>query len=121
MTNTNDLNIEEEILPLFDFTFNLHSGLAVKDMLLKLPGSKEEILFRQKVLKGFAGNRAILKDYSFSRFNLSEVYDFLETFGAGEFSAGSLRRKLLFSEKERHQKRGKLILLILLALLILTF
>lgn len=114
MLNTNDLNLEEEILPLFDFTFNLYSGQAVKDILLRPPGSKEEILFRQQVLKGFVSNRNILKEYSFSRFNLSEVYDFLETFGAGSFVTGSVRRKLIFSEKERHQKRGKLILLILL-------
>ncbi|MEP7277635.1 MAG: hypothetical protein ABI813_03235 [Bacteroidota bacterium] len=114
MTNIKDLHIEEEILPLFDFTFNLYSGKAVRDILNDLPASKDGIRYRQDLLKGFIGNRAVLKDYSFSRFNLSEIYDFLGTFSAGSFSGANLRWKLLFSEKERHQKKGKLILLILL-------
>ncbi len=114
MININDLHIEEEILPLFDFTFNLFSGQAVRDIITEPLNSKSEILYRQDVLKGFAGNREIVKDYSFSRFNLSEVYDFFETFSAGHFFGESLKWRLVFHEKERHHKRGKLILLILL-------
>ena len=114
MTNIGDLHIEEEILPLFDFTHNLNSAQEVRDMLTAPAGSESEILFRQHVLKGFIGNREILKDYSYSRFNLSDVYSFFETFSAGSFLGLHLRRKLMFSEKERHYKRGKLIILILL-------
>ena len=114
MTNTGDLHIEDEILPLFDFTFNFHSGGAVREMLTKPLGSKEEVLFRQQLLKGFIANQEVLKTYSFSRFNLSELHDYFGTFSAGSFSGESLWRKLLFSEKERHQRRGKLILLFLL-------
>jgi DNA mismatch repair protein MutS len=114
MTNTNDLHIEDEILPLFDFTYNSFSGEAVRELLTEPPGSKSDILFRQHVLKGFIGNREILKDYSYSRFNLSDIYRFFESFSAGSFFGLHLRRKLMFSEKERHEKRGKLIMLILL-------
>ena len=114
MTNTNDLHIEEEILPLFDFTYNINSGKEILDILNKPLGSKSGILFRQHVLKGFIANREIFKEYSFSRFNLSDVYDFFETFSAGSFLGLHMRRKLMFSEKERHYKRGKLIILILL-------
>jgi DNA mismatch repair protein MutS len=114
MINTNDLNLEEEILPLFDFTFNLLSGEEVHHIITEPLGSRSEILFRQHVLKGFAGNREILKDYSYSRFDLSEIYKFFESISAGSFFGVILRRKLFFSEKERNQKRGKLILLILL-------
>jgi DNA mismatch repair protein MutS len=114
MINTNDLHIEEEILPLFDFTYNVNSGREILDILKKPPGSKSAILFRQHVLKGFIANREIFKEYSFSRFNLSDVYDFFETFSAGSFLGLHMRRKLIFSEKERHYKRGKLIILILL-------
>jgi DNA mismatch repair protein MutS len=112
MINTNDLHIEDEILPLFDSTFNFHSGQALRDILSKPLASKEAVSSRQQLLQGFIGNREILKDYSFSRFNLAEIYDFFETFSAGSLSAGQLRWKLTFSEKERHQKRGRLILLI---------
>ena len=114
MTNTKDLNIEDEIIPLFDFTFNLFTGQEVRDILIKPLGSRQEILSRQNVLKGFTGNWEVIKHYSFSRFNLSEIYDFFETFAAGTFTGARLRRELIFSEKERHQKRGRLILLILL-------
>jgi DNA mismatch repair protein MutS len=114
MTNTGDLHIEDEILPLFDFTYNLNSGQELRDILTKTLGSESAILFRQQVLKGFIGNREILKEYSYSRFNLSDVYNFFETFSAGSFLGLHLRRKLMFSEKERHYKRGKLIILILL-------
>jgi DNA mismatch repair protein MutS len=114
MTNISDLHIEEEILPLFDFTYNINSGQAVQDILIKPIGSKPDILLRQHVLKGFIGNRELLNDYSFSRFNLSDVYNFLESFSAGSFLGLHLRRKLMFSEKERHHKRGKLIMLVLL-------
>ena len=114
MINTNDLHIEEEILPLFDFTYNVNSGREILEILKKPPGSKSGILFRQDVLKGFIANREIFKEYSYSRFNLSDVYDFFETFSAGSFLGLHMRRKLMFSEKERHYKRGKLIILILL-------
>ena len=114
MTNINDLHIEDEILPLFDFTYNLNSGQEVRDILTEPLSSESAILFRQQVLKGFIGNREILKEYSYSRFNLSDVYNFFETFSAGSFFGLHLRRKLMFSEKERHHKRGKLIMLILL-------
>ena len=79
MINTRDLNIEDEIRPLFDFTYNNYSGKEVKDILTKTLSSKEEILLRQQLLKGFMANREILKDYSYYRFNLSDTYDFLET------------------------------------------
>src|SRR5450631_3887432 len=114
MTNISDLHIEEEILPLFDFTYNLMSGQEVRNILTKPIDSESAISYRQQVLKGFIGNHEILKEYSYSRFNLSDVYSFFETFSAGSFIGLQLRRKLIFSEKERHFKRGKLIILILL-------
>ncbi len=114
MTNTADLHIEEEILPLFDFTFNLFSGKAVHRLVTEPPGKMADIWLRQQVLKGFIANYEIWKEYSFSRFNLSEIYNFFETFGVGHFFAADMKWKLRFSEMERSQKRGRLILLILL-------
>lgn len=112
MINVNDLHIEDEVLPLFDLTFNLNSGKALKDLITRPLNSKETILSRQQVIKGFIGNKELLKDYSFSRFNLSEIYDFLETFSVGSLSVKKLRWKLLFSDKEKSQKKGRLILLV---------
>src|ERR1017187_10542814 len=114
MTNISDLHIEDEILPLFDFTYNLFSGKALREIMTEPLGSKSAILHRQNVLKGFIGNQEILKEYSYSRFNLSDIYDFFETFAAGPFFGPKLRWKLMFSEKNRLKQRGKLIMLILL-------
>jgi DNA mismatch repair protein MutS len=112
MTNVEDLHITSEIKPLFDFTCNDHAEQEVLNILLNLPGTEEKILSRQQILKGFISNQDILKDYSFYRFNLSEIHDFLETIFIGSVSARSLRFKFMFSEKLRQQKRGKLILLV---------
>ncbi len=112
MANIADLHIEDEILPLFDFTFNLFSGKETRRLLMEPPAGREEILYRQKILKGFIANYEIWKEYSFSRFNLSEIYDFFQTFGEGSFSAEKMKWKLRFSEKERSQRRGRLILLV---------
>jgi DNA mismatch repair protein MutS len=114
MINISDLHIEDEILPLFDFTHNVNSGQEVRDILTKPLASVSAISTRQQVLRGFIGNREILQDYSYSRFDLSDVYNFFESFSAGPFFALHLRRRLMFSEKERNYKRGKLIILILL-------
>ena len=112
MDNTTDLHIEDEILPLFDFTFNLFSGKAVRRLIMEPPGKMEEIAYRQQVLQGFIANYGIWKEYSFSRFNLSEIHDFFHTFGEGDFSVKNMSWKLRFSEKERAQRRGRLILLV---------
>ena len=114
MTNITDLHIEDEILPLFDLTYNLGSGQAVREILDAPLESKPEILFRQQVLKGFIASREVFNDYSFSRFNLADVNYYLESFAAGSFFGLDMRRKLMFSEKTRHHNRGKLIMLILL-------
>ena len=112
MDHTTDLHIEEEILPLFDFTFNLFSGKAVRGLIMEPPGRIEEIMYRQQVLQGFIANYEVWKEYSFSRFNLSEIHEFFQTFGEGDFSAKNMSWKLRFSEQERAQRRGRLILLV---------
>lgn len=112
MINTQDLHILEEIRPLFDFTYNSYSGDEVKGILAKTLASTDEIVQRQLLLKGFIANREVLKDYSYYRFNLSDVYDFLETIFVGSVSTRNMRLKFMFSDKEKEKKRGKLILLV---------
>jgi DNA mismatch repair protein MutS len=112
MISVQDLHIENEIKPLFDFTHNKYSGDEVKNILANVLASKEEILSRQQLLKGFLANHEIFKEYSFYRFDLTEVYDFLETIFIGSVTTKSLRLRFMFSEKEREKKRGKLILMI---------
>ena len=112
MINVHDLNIEQDIKPLFDFTFNRQSGKEVSDILQGTLDSKEEVLFRQQLLKGFIANWDVLKDYSFYSYNLSEVHEFFKSIFAGSVSTKRLRLQFMFSEKARQQKKGKLILLV---------
>ena len=85
---------------------------AVRELIMFPLSPQKEIMNRQYILRGYSANRELLKDYSFSRFNLSEIYDYFETFSVGSFFGPQLRWKLTFNEKMRHQQRGRLILLI---------
>ena len=62
MINTGDLHIEDEIRPLFDFTFNHLSGKAVSDIITEPLDSISAIIYRQQVLKGFIANHELLKE-----------------------------------------------------------
>jgi DNA mismatch repair protein MutS len=112
MVNTNDLHIENEVRSFFDITHNDHSASEVSNILSKTLESKEEILERQQLLKGFIVNHHILKDYSHYRFDLTDVYDFLDTVYVGNINPRKLRFRLRFSAKEREKSKGKLILMV---------
>src|SRR6516164_3053563 len=112
MVNTNDLHIENEVRSFFDITHNDHSGGEVSNILSKTLESKDQIFERQQLLKGFILNHHVLKDYSHYRFDLTEVYDFLDTIFVGNISPRKLRLKLRFSEKEREKRKGRLILMV---------
>mgnify|MGYP001282224816 CR=1 FL=1 len=112
MTNARDLNIEEEIRPLFDLTQNVYAAGMLKEIFSKTLGSTDLIVQRQQILKGFIANYELLKEYSFYRFNLSDIYEFLDTEVVSSVSKRKLRIRYLFSEKEREKKKGKLILMI---------
>ena len=121
MTNVRDLHIEEEILPLLDFTHNDFSKKALISILKESLDSVDDIVYRQDILKGLILNNGILKDFSYSKVDLLEVYDFLEKHPHNGNSKMNLRRQLLFSEKERHNKRGKFIQFVLLFHKLQTF
>jgi DNA mismatch repair protein MutS len=114
MTNIADLRIQQEILPLFDFTHNDFSKELLIGLLSEPLSSIDEILLRQEILKGFIDNLGYLKDYSYSRVDLFEVYTFLSNYSAIETSQKGLKLRLLLSEKERHQTIGKYIQFVLL-------
>src|SRR4051794_23197272 len=102
MTNITDLHIEDEIFPLFNYTYNDFAAKIVKRILTCPLSSRDEINVRQMVLKGFLANQGILKDYSYSRLDLLEVHAFL-TSSNKEGSTKGFRFKFFFSETKRHQ------------------
>jgi DNA mismatch repair protein MutS len=113
MTNIQDLHIEEEIMSLFNFTHNDFSKKVLISILKEPLSSQDDILFRQNILKEFIANNDILKGYSYYRIDLLELHDFLRSFTDSQVIQKNLKLNLLFSEKERHQKRGKFIQFVL--------
>ncbi len=114
MINTKDLHIEAEILPLFDFTYNNFSKAALVDILNGHLESKEAIINRQEILNGFLCHNKYMQGYNYSRLELIEVYDFLNSLFLKASSKNELKLELFFSQKNRHQERAKLSQLILL-------
>lgn len=77
MHNLRDLKIEEEILPLFDYSLNGFTKNKILDILKTPLGSTLDIIHRQNILKGFTDNKKILHDYSYTVLYVNEVYHFL--------------------------------------------
>ena len=80
MNSIQDLNLEKEILPLFNFTLNDFSKKVLLNILNKPLSSKSEIIERQDILNGFLENNNILNNYSYSPLYLKEVHNFLTHF-----------------------------------------
>jgi DNA mismatch repair protein MutS len=114
MFNIQDLHIEKELLPLIDFTSNEFSKIALKEIIKQPLGSEEEIFQRQFIIKGFISNNSILKDYSYSRREMSEILSFLKQSDFKENPKRNQRLQLFLSEQSRHRKESSLIQVVLL-------
>ena len=113
MQNIQDLNLEKEILPLFDFTLNNFSKGKLMDILNNPLSTKNEILLKQNILNGFIKNHSILGDYSYSPIYFKEVHNFLLYFSYDRKRENSLKNRILISKREKYQRQSKLIQLVL--------
>lgn len=107
MINIKDLDIEKELLPLLDFTQNDFSKIILLNILNQPLNSLEEILFRQSLLQGFIANYAILKNFSYHRGDLLEVFAFLKPSNFGDNPKRIKRIELLLSDQKRYRKAGE--------------
>lgn len=114
MNNIQDLNIEKEILPLFDHTSNQFSKVKVLEILNTPLKSIDDINFRQNIFRGFSKNKEILNNYSYSVIYLNEVYNFLNNIDVETLSQKKLRYKLLTSRKTKRENNSKVIQMVLL-------
>lgn len=110
MNNIKDLHLEKEILPLFDFVYNEFSRDTLIELLSEIPGSVDEILFRQKIIKGLMSNEALYIPFSYYKSEFNEVYGYFENLGnRGTHLYGtSLKINLLFAKTERSKEGGRL-------------
>ena len=101
MNNVKDLNIEKELLPLFDYSLNMFAKAKIIEILRTPLESTTEIVARQNILKGFTANNLILKDYSYTVLYLNEVHYFLNDDKIEDLSQKKLKYKLFASKQEK--------------------
>ncbi len=113
MNNIKDLNIEKEILPLFDYSMNMFSRNKILEILKNPLESISDIIERQNILKGFSENEKILKDYSYTVLYLNEVHFFLNNEKIEDLSKKKLKYKLFASKQEKTRYTSNLNQLVL--------
>lgn len=113
MNNLKDLNIEKELLPLFDYSLNMFAKEKIIEILKTPLDSITEIVARQDILKGFTANNLILKDYSYTVLYLNEVHFFLNNAKIEDLSQKKLKYKLFASKQEKTRYISKFNQLIL--------
>lgn len=77
MSVSGDLSQLQDVLLLFDFTRNEFAQAELRLLFATPSSDRDAIMERQAVLKGFIGQLPILGGYSYARFDLNEVHDFL--------------------------------------------
>ena len=107
MNNLDDLHIEKELLPLFDYSLNKFARSKILELLETPLPSTTAITDRQNILKGFTGNNKNLKDYSYTVLYLNEVHYFLNDDKIEDISQKKLKYRLLASKqgKARYASR----------------
>ena len=107
MNNLKDINIEKELLPLFDFSLNKFAREKIIEILETPLPSTIAIINRQNILKGFSANNMVLKDYSYTVLYLNEVHFFLNEEKIEDLSQKKLKYKLFASKHEKTKYIGK--------------
>lgn len=117
MLHVNDLRIETEILPLFNYTHIFEAESVVVKLLQDLPPSIEQVLEKQQILQAMAEQWVVLADFSYSKIQLQEVRSFLHDVVSGqmrlETNPGKMALLLLVSEKARYNSRARYVQTIL--------
>ncbi|OYQ33018.1 hypothetical protein CHU92_13945 [Flavobacterium cyanobacteriorum] len=109
-----DLNIEKEILPFFDFTWNEDARIKVKKFILTPLNTKDAIITRQKIVKGFLTNISLYTSYSYSRIDYREVSQFMSGYTDKEYLPKRLSTLLLLNKKRYYLYRSRCVQVILL-------
>lgn len=101
MNNTKDLNIEKELLPLFDYSLNMFAKRKILEILETPLPSTVQIIERQNILKGFAANDHILKHYSYTVLYLNQIHYFLNDEKIEDLSERKIKYRFLTSRQEK--------------------
>ncbi|MDF7812987.1 hypothetical protein [Hymenobacter sp. YC55] len=111
MLHVEDLQVEAELLPLFNFTHNAEAEAVLLNLLQELPPTLEQVLQKQAILQGFLASWSVLESFSYQKFQFQEVRAFLTDVSsrrlALEVNQLKASVKLLFSEEARYQSRSR--------------
>lgn len=80
MNNTQDLDIKNGILSIFDHSLNYFTKNKILEILETPLKFEYQIIERQNILKGFASNIKILDNYSYTVLYINEVHFFLNNY-----------------------------------------
>lgn len=111
MLLVDDLRLEADILPLFNFTHCFEAETAVRGLLRELPASAELVLEKQAVFRALLAQWDVMGEFSYSRIQLSEVQRFLHEVVSGQLALETnrlrLAARLLVSEETRYRTRAR--------------
>jgi DNA mismatch repair protein MutS len=117
MLHVDDLRIEAEVLPLFNYTYSMEAEAALLQLLQNLPPTVEGVLEKQHILRAFVANQTVLADFSYPKLQLQEVSRFLQEVVSGRLPLETNRLqmavRLLFSEEVRYQSRARYVQVLL--------
>ncbi|UOG74432.1 hypothetical protein MTX78_20215 [Hymenobacter tibetensis] len=111
MLHVEDLQIEAELLPLFNFTHSAEAEAAVCRLLYELPPTAALVVEKQDILRGFLANWSVLENFSYPKIQLREVRAFLQDVSSGRITLEVNRLRasvtMLLSEEARYQSRAR--------------
>ena len=73
-----DLSLENDILPLFNYTNSGEAESILKQIINRQLGSVDEIYERQQIIQAFILNWSVLESFSYQRLDYREVKSFLD-------------------------------------------
>jgi len=79
--NFTDLNIQKEIIPLFDTFLNQRSREALEDIFADMPATLDDVLFRQQIISAIISNKTRIKSIASIRSDIEEAYRFSKSIG----------------------------------------
>tara|TARA_R110000868_G_scaffold163800_1_gene396131 strand:- start:10436 stop:11698 length:1263 start_codon:yes stop_codon:yes gene_type:complete len=108
MNNIQDLNIKDEVLPIFDYSLNMFAKAKILEILHTPLNSVEDILYRQNILRAFAKNNNVLKKYSYTVLYLNEVHFFLNDTVLVDLRESKIKYRFFTPRREKSILSGKL-------------
>ncbi|MBD1398913.1 hypothetical protein H9Q13_17215 [Pontibacter sp. JH31] len=118
MMHVQDLKLEEDVLPFFDYTNNEQSASRLLQMLKVVPSTEALVRERQAITQGMIENWNVLEQLNYKRLDLREVYALLEDMASRRLALddGKLAAsfKLMVFETERNRFRSQTVQIVLM-------